>query len=114
MTVLAIMLALFLSLQLQTELTITKQLALICGLEPREFVEVDFVYAILPRLVIAILVGASLGLVGSLMQQLTQNPLLSPLTFGTSSGAWLALVLVAVFFPDLGIENSNIFAFSEI
>ena len=110
MTVLALMLALFLSLQLQTELTITKQLALICGLEPLEFVEVDFVYAILPRLVIAILVGASLGLVGSLMQQLTQNPLLSPLTFGTSSGAWLALVLVAVFFPDLGIENSNIFA----
>ncbi|WP_249185506.1 Fe(3+)-hydroxamate ABC transporter permease FhuB [Moritella sp. 5] len=110
MTVLALMLALFLSLQLQTELTITEQLALICGLEPRVFVEVDFVFAILPRLVIAILVGASLGLVGSLMQQLTQNPLLSPLTFGTSSGAWLALVLVAVFFPDLGIENSNIFA----
>lgn len=110
MTVLALMLALFLSLQLQTDMTITKQYALMVGLEPFEFVEVDFVYAVLPRLVVAMLVGASLGLVGSLMQQLTQNPLLSPLTFGTSSGAWLALVLAAVFFPDLGTESNNMFA----
>ncbi|WP_026006171.1 Fe(3+)-hydroxamate ABC transporter permease FhuB [Moritella dasanensis] len=110
MTALALMLALFLSLQLQTDMTITKQYALIAGLEPLEFVEVDFVYAVLPRLVVAMLVGASLGLVGSLMQQLTQNPLLSPLTFGTSSGAWLALVLAAVFFPDLGVESNTMFA----
>jgi len=110
MTVLAFMLALFLSLQLQTDMAITKQYALMTGLEPLEFVEVNFVYATLPRLVIAILVGASLGLVGSLMQQLTQNPLLSPLTFGTSSGAWLALVLAAVFSPDLGVESNTMFA----
>ncbi|GIC81334.1 Fe3+-hydroxamate ABC transporter permease FhuB [Moritella sp. F3] len=110
MTVLALMLALFLSLQLQTDMTITKQYALMAGLEPFEFVEIDFVYAVLPRLVVAMLVGASLGLVGSLMQQLTQNPLLSPLTFGTSSGAWLALVLAAVFFPDLGVESNTMFA----
>jgi len=110
MTVLALMLALFLSLQLQTDMTFTKQYALMMGLEPLEFVEVDFIYAVLPRLVVAMLVGASLGLVGSLMQQLTQNPLLSPLTFGTSSGAWLALVLAAVFSPDLGTESNTLLA----
>ena len=49
-------------------------------------------------------------MVGILRQRLTKSQRFSPLTFGTSSGAWLAVGLGAVFFPDLGIENSNIFA----
>lgn len=36
---------------------------------------------------------------GSLLQQLTQNPMTSPLTLGTSSGGWLAVVLISAFFP---------------
>ncbi len=36
---------------------------------------------------------------GSLMQQLTQKSL-SPLTLGSSSGAWLALVVVNIWFSN--------------
>ncbi|MGO2320181.1 MAG: iron chelate uptake ABC transporter family permease subunit, partial [Vibrio toranzoniae] len=42
-------------------------------------------YVNLPRLVMAILVGGTLGTIGSLFQQLTQNRMMSPLTLGTSS-----------------------------
>lgn len=34
------------------------------------------------------------------MQQLTQNRLTSPLTLGTSSGAWLGLIIVNIWFSD--------------
>lgn len=46
------------------------------------------------------------GVVGSLMQQLTQNNLTSPLTLGTSSGAWLALVIVNIWFTDWVADHS--------
>lgn len=51
-----------------------------------------------------------LGLTGSLMQQLTQNNLTSPLTLGTSSGAWLALVLVNIWFVDWVADYSALAA----
>lgn len=65
-----------------------------------------FVEASLPRLMMAVAVGGTLGLVGSVFQQLTQNRMISPLTFGTSSGAWLGLVLLSVFAPSLTGEYS--------
>ncbi|MDN2483492.1 Fe(3+)-hydroxamate ABC transporter permease FhuB [Vibrio agarivorans] len=71
-----------------------------------------FVEATLPRWTMAIAVGGMLGLVGSLFQQLTQNRLMSPLTLGTSSGAWLGLVLLAVVFPSLSSEWQTPFALS--
>lgn len=80
-----------LSLQIDTDLPFSTQWQL--ALNPdvaSEFRDVFFVQAQLPRLCITLLVGAMLGLTGSLMQQLTQNNLTSPLTLGTSSGAWLA------------------------
>ena len=64
------------------------------------FDEFNFLYAHLPRLCLALAVGGTLGVVGSLMQQLTQNKMTSPLTLGTSSGAWLALIIVNVLWPD--------------
>ncbi|CCN47899.1 putative ABC-type Fe3+-siderophore transport system, permease component [Vibrio nigripulchritudo MADA3029] len=69
------------------------------GFEPAEFEEILFAEAHLPRILIALMVGGVLGLVGSLLQQLTQNPLVSPLTLGTSSGAWLALIIAGVWLP---------------
>ncbi|TCS36742.1 Fe(3+)-hydroxamate ABC transporter permease FhuB [Reinekea marinisedimentorum] len=63
-----------------------------------------FVEGRIPRLLMAMLVGSVLGLVGSLMQQLTQNPLVSPLTLGTASGAWLALVAGSLWFPVLAAQ----------
>ncbi|MEZ8468470.1 Fe(3+)-hydroxamate ABC transporter permease FhuB [Vibrio splendidus] len=67
-------------------------------------------YVNLPRLVMAILVGATLGTIGSLFQQLTQNRMMSPLTLGTSSGAWLGLVILNVVAPMLVAQYSVWFA----
>lgn len=67
-------------------------------------------YVNLPRLVMAILVGGTLGTIGSLFQQLTQNRMMSPLTLGTSSGAWLGLVVLNVVAPMLVAQYSVWFA----
>ncbi|MCU1719237.1 Fe(3+)-hydroxamate ABC transporter permease FhuB [Pseudomonas sp. 5P_3.1_Bac2] len=64
------------------------------------FSALNYHLAVLPRLVIALLVGAALGLAGSLLQQMTQNPLVSPMTIGASSGAWLGLLLASSLAPS--------------
>ncbi|HAU5637495.1 TPA: iron chelate uptake ABC transporter family permease subunit, partial [Citrobacter amalonaticus] len=43
-----------------------------------------FHYSLLPRLVISLLVGAGLGLVGVLFQQVLRNPLAEPTTLGVA------------------------------
>ena len=70
-----------------------------------------YAYGTLPRLAAALLGGAILGLVGSLLQQLTQNPMTSPLTLGTSSGGWLAIVVISAFFPEMAGEGLLLAAF---
>ena len=50
----------------------------------------------LPRLVLALLVGAALGLAGALLQSVVRNPLASPDIVGISQGASAAGVLVIV------------------
>jgi iron complex transport system permease protein len=50
----------------------------------------------LPRVVLAILVGAGLGISGAAMQGLFRNPLADPSLIGISSGAALAATLVFV------------------
>ncbi len=90
-----------LSLQIDTSLSLSEQWQLFTQPESAsEFRDAFFMQSQLPRLSITLLVGAMLGLTGSLMQQLTQNNLTSPLTLGTSSGAWLALVIVNIWFVD--------------
>lgn len=76
------------------------------------FDEYYYAYGTLPRLVAALAGGAILGLAGSVLQQLTQNPLTSPLTLGTSSGAWLAIVAATAFFPDIAANGLSVAAFS--
>lgn len=44
----------------------------------------------LPRIVIAVLIGASLGMAGAILQGLFRNPLADPYVLGSSSGAALA------------------------
>jgi iron complex transport system permease protein len=51
----------------------------------------------LPRLLLGILVGASLGLSGAVLQGLLRNPLAEPSLLGTSSGAALGAVIVFYF-----------------
>ncbi|MEV5830628.1 iron chelate uptake ABC transporter family permease subunit [Spirillospora sp. NPDC052242] len=52
----------------------------------------------LPRTVLGILVGISLGLAGAVMQALTRNPLAEPGLLGVNGGAALAVVVVIGFF----------------
>jgi len=51
-----------------------------------------------PRTVVAMLVGASLGVAGAVMQGVTRNPLADPGILGVSSGAALAVVVGMAFF----------------
>jgi len=55
----------------------------------------------LPRTLIAIIAGVSLGLAGACMQGLLQNPLASPGLVGSSSGAALGAVLALYFFSGI-------------
>ncbi|HFG1589223.1 TPA: Fe(3+)-hydroxamate ABC transporter permease FhuB [Vibrio cholerae] len=99
------------SLQWGHNLTLNEQWQLVLGHQAAQsFAQVNFIYAQLPRAVMAIVVGAVLGLVGSVMQQLTQNRLTSPLTLGTSSGAWLGLIIVNIWFSDWVADYSALAA----
>lgn len=99
------------SLQFNQPLALSQQWSLIGSPQLAEsFDDFNFAYAQLPRLVMTLIVGAMLGLVGSLMQQLTQNSLTSPLTMGTSSGAWLALIIVSIWWPDAIADYSALAA----
>ncbi|WP_333011642.1 Fe(3+)-hydroxamate ABC transporter permease FhuB [Kluyvera sichuanensis] len=55
-----------------------------------------FHYSLLPRLTISLLVGAGLGLVGVLFQQLLRNPLAEPTTLGVATGAQLGMTITAL------------------
>lgn len=55
----------------------------------------------LPRTLVAIMVGAGLGLAGALMQGLTRNPLADPGILGVNAGAALAVV-VGIFVFGVG------------
>ncbi|EJL6513005.1 Fe(3+)-hydroxamate ABC transporter permease FhuB [Vibrio cholerae] len=99
------------SVQWGHNLTLNEQWQLVLGHQAAQsFAQVNFIYAQLPRAVMAIVVGAVLGLVGSLMQQLTQNRLTSPLALGTSSGAWLGLIIVNIWFSDWVADYSALAA----
>ncbi|MGU3414260.1 Fe(3+)-hydroxamate ABC transporter permease FhuB [Enterobacteriaceae bacterium C34A] len=56
-----------------------------------------FHYSLLPRLVISLLVGAGLGLVGVLFQQVLRNPLAEPTTLGVATGAQLGITITTLF-----------------
>ncbi|KZX02085.1 hypothetical protein JL49_01615 [Pseudoalteromonas luteoviolacea] len=51
----------------------------------------------MPRLILAIIAGATLGVSGAIIQAVTQNELASPCLVGVSSGAALAIVMAIVF-----------------
>lgn len=55
----------------------------------------------MPRVIVAILVGANLSLAGVLLQSIIRNPLADPSVTGISAGASFASVLILIFFPKL-------------
>jgi iron complex transport system permease protein len=86
-------------LQVGTQLPFVRIFELLNGAQPEQFADADFLFAGLPRAAVAICVGMALGASGSLMQQMTQNYLVSPMTLGAASGAWLFLVVGTLAFP---------------
>ncbi len=65
-----------------------------------------------PRALLAILVGAGLGMVGCLLQTVTRNDLADPFLFGLSSGAAAGAVLVITVTGDrLGVWTLPLAAF---
>ncbi|CUU23027.1 Ferrichrome transport system permease protein fhuB [Duffyella gerundensis] len=58
--------------------------------------QVVFHYSLLPRLALALLIGAGLGLAGLLFQQILRNPLAEPTTLGISTGAQLGVTVTTL------------------
>jgi iron complex transport system permease protein len=58
-----------------------------------------------PRALIALFVGSSLGVSGVLMQALTRNPMASPSIFGINSGSSFLVVLAMSSFPTIGYSS---------
>ncbi len=65
----------------------------------------------LPRSLIAMVVGAALGVAGALMQGLTSNPLAEPGILGLESGASLAVVAAVFLFGRSSLSTYAWFAF---
>lgn len=88
-------------LQLETSLSLAEQWQIMVSFDThsQHFDQVLYYYTSLPRACLALMVGGALGLSGSLLQQLTRNRLVSPMTLGVSSGAWLSLVIASIWFP---------------
>lgn len=57
----------------------------------------------LPRIVISILIGGGLAVSGCIMQGLTRNPLAEPGILGINAGAGIAILLYAVYFPEVSL-----------
>ena len=67
----------------------------------------------LPRALLAVMVGAGLGLVGAILQTLTRNDLADPFLFGLSSGAAAgAVVVITVTGNILGFWTLPVAAFA--
>lgn len=79
---------------------------------PDASVETALIWEVrLPRILLAILVGANLAVAGVLIQTLTRNPLASPQTFGINGGAALAIVIAVIAFPGLSGGSTVLPAF---
>ena len=66
----------------------------------------------LPRLLVAMLVGASLGLAGAIMQAVGDNPLADPGILGINSGAALFVVFGLLVLPGNDMSMIPLFAFA--
>jgi iron complex transport system permease protein len=79
--------------------------------EPSHSYYYDFIYnGRLPRIVLVILTGVSLGVAGMMMQALLRNPLVSPFTLGVSTaasfGAALAILMGDAIFGTAAMSTT--------
>ncbi len=66
----------------------------------------------LPRALVALLVGSSLGVSAALLQSLTRNPLAGPGILGVNAGAALGILVGVVFLPALPSSALILVAFA--
>ena len=66
----------------------------------------------LPRTILAVVVGAALGVAGALMQGVTRNPLADPGLLGVNAGAAFAVVLAIWTFQITDVSGLVWFAFA--
>ncbi len=60
-------------------------------------------YTMLPRIAIALLAGAALGMAGAILQRVLRNPLAEPATLGISAGSHVAMAATSIFWPAVAI-----------
>ncbi|MBL0935096.1 MAG: Fe(3+)-hydroxamate ABC transporter permease FhuB [Rhizobiaceae bacterium] len=106
----ALLAATLIHLGVSSPLPLAQKWALATGLDPDLFEEVRFYHSVLPRLAMALLAGAALGLSGAIMQEATQNRLASPMTLGVSAGARVGFYAATVFVPGLAAAYGEWFA----
>ncbi|WP_105659918.1 Fe(3+)-hydroxamate ABC transporter permease FhuB [Cronobacter dublinensis] len=66
-----------------------------------------FHYSLLPRFAVSLLVGAGLGLVGVLFQQVLRNPLAEPTTLGVATGAQLGVTVATLWALPGGVLTAQ-------
>lgn len=69
----------------------------------------------LPRVLLGVLVGASLAIAGAAFQGMFKNPMADPFVIGISSGAALGAaiaIILRISLPFIGISSISIFAFA--
>lgn len=74
--------------------------SLLLATDPQDVGRMLVQETVLPRIAMALLCGAALGLAGVLVQQVLRNPLAEPMSLGIFPGAYLALVLYTLFMPE--------------
>ena len=74
---------------------------------PDETMDVIVWHIRIPRLILALLVGASLSAAGAVMQCFFQNPMASPYVVGVASGAALGATLAFAFGLDAAFGNGR-------
>ncbi|MCX4028348.1 Fe(3+)-hydroxamate ABC transporter permease FhuB [Endozoicomonas sp. SM1973] len=79
--------------------------------DENDFRQVIYFYSFLPKITIALLVGAGLALSGCVMQQVLNNTLASPTTLGVAAGAELGLACALLLVPTGLAIDPDWFAF---
>jgi len=74
----------------------------ITALDPTDSSHLLVVHLRIPRTILAVIVGAGLGVAGAVMQAMTRNPLADPGLFGVNAGAAAAVAAAIAF---LGTAN---------
>ena len=71
----------------------------------RSLPEIRLVFGLMPRAAVALLVGASLGLAGALLQRVLRNPLADPTVLGVSAVVCCAICVSGSLIQDLKVGH---------